>query len=253
MLVRLATFNILHGASPSDGRVDLDGFAAAVRSLDADVLALQEVDRAQPRSLSADLTSVAAAAMQATAHRFVPALAGTPGGWQAATGTEPAGLAGYGVALLSRFAVPQWRVVRLPALAVSTPLLRRRRRPRLVRDEPRVAVVATMLASTGRVAVVSTHLSYVCGWNLVQLGRLRRAVASWDGPLVVMGDLNMGPRPAATLTGLRPLAAAPTFPAARPRRQIDHILARGLVPDGPGRAVRLPVSDHCALSVDVHD
>ena len=58
--MRLATFNILHGRSPVDGQVDLDRFAAAVRDLDADVLALQEVDRDQPRSHGADLTTVAA-------------------------------------------------------------------------------------------------------------------------------------------------------------------------------------------------
>ncbi len=63
--VRLATFNVLHGRSPRDGRVDLDRFASVVRALDADVLALQEVDRDQPRSHGADLTAVAAEAMGA--------------------------------------------------------------------------------------------------------------------------------------------------------------------------------------------
>ena len=58
--MRIATFNILHGRSPDDDRVDVDRLAAAVRDLDADVLALQEVDRDQPRSLGADLTAVAA-------------------------------------------------------------------------------------------------------------------------------------------------------------------------------------------------
>ena len=50
--MRLATFNILHGRGMGDGVVDLDRLAAAVRSLDADILALQEVDRDQPRSLT---------------------------------------------------------------------------------------------------------------------------------------------------------------------------------------------------------
>ena len=73
--MRLATFNILHGRSPADDRVDVDRFAAAVRSLDADVLALQEVDRNQARSANADLTAVAAQVMGAEEHRFVAALA----------------------------------------------------------------------------------------------------------------------------------------------------------------------------------
>ena len=65
--MRLATFNILHGRSPSDDRVDLDRFVAAVKSLDADVLALQEVDRYQARSAEADLTASAVPITTATA------------------------------------------------------------------------------------------------------------------------------------------------------------------------------------------
>jgi hypothetical protein len=78
--VRIATFNILHGRSPVDDRVDVERLAAAVKTLDADVLGLQEVDRDQPRSLGADLTAVAAEAMGAVDSQFVAALSGTPGG-----------------------------------------------------------------------------------------------------------------------------------------------------------------------------
>ena len=101
----------------------MDRLAAAVKSLDADVLGLQEVDRDQPRSFGADLTAVAAEAMGAPEHQFVAALAGTPGGtWMAATGEEQPGSATYGIALLSRYPVVSWRVVRLPALRASVPM-----------------------------------------------------------------------------------------------------------------------------------
>src|SRR4051795_4733974 len=100
-LVRIATFNILHGRSMEDGRVDVERLAAAVKALDADVLGLQEVDRDQPRSFGADLTAVAAEAMGATEHQFVAALHGTPGGtWMAATGGEQPGSATYGIPLV---------------------------------------------------------------------------------------------------------------------------------------------------------
>ena len=81
--MRLATFNILNGRTASDHEVDLDVFQKAIASLDADVLALQEVDRSQPRSGHADLTAVAAEAMGAVDHRFVAALSGGPAprGW----------------------------------------------------------------------------------------------------------------------------------------------------------------------------
>ena len=252
--MRLATFNILHGRSPDDGRVDLGRFAAAVRDLDADVLALQEVDRDQPRSGGADLTAVAAEAMGAVDHRFVAALAGTPGEiWSAATGEEQPGSAAYGVALLSRYPVRAWRRMPLPALATPVPLrVARRRLPIVVRDEPRVAVTAVVATPAGDLTVAATHLSFVPGWNALQLRRLVRELRARGGRLVVMGDLNMEPAQARRLTGMQSLAAGPTFPAEAPARQLDHILGRGpLSPQAGGTVHHLPLSDHRALSVEL--
>src|SRR5919198_4655179 len=115
--MRMATFNILHARSVHDGVVDPDRLAAAIGELDADVLALQEVDLDQPRSANSDLTAVAAEAMGSVSHRFVAAISGTPGAtWMAATGSEQPGTAAYGIALLSRFEVHDWQVVRLPRI-----------------------------------------------------------------------------------------------------------------------------------------
>lgn len=250
-LVRLATFNVLHGRAPCDDRVDVDRFAAAVRELDADVLALQEVDRGQARSHGADLTAVAAEAMAAVSARFVPALSGQPGSWSRAPEQDLPGSAGYGVALLSRHPVADWQVVRLPVLRRRVPVLfRGRRRPVLVTDEPRVAVVAQVGLPGGQLCVVSTHLSFLRGWNVVQLRYLSRALAG-QAPLVLTGDLNMGARTAVRASGLRPLALGDTFPAHDPRRQLDHLLARGVRARSAGQVRRLPVSDHCALTAEV--
>lgn len=76
MGVRLATFNVRHGLRP-DGMVDTAMLARAVASLDADVVALQEVDRGQARSDGADQARVAGEAMGAVAGRFVAGVAGT--------------------------------------------------------------------------------------------------------------------------------------------------------------------------------
>jgi endonuclease/exonuclease/phosphatase family metal-dependent hydrolase len=250
--VRIATFNILHGRSPEDGRVDVDRLAAAVASLDADVLGLQEVDRDQPRSLGADLTAVAAEAMGAAEHQFVAALAGTPGGtWMAATGDEQPGSATYGIALLSRYPVVSWRVVRLPALRAGVPLwFKGSRRPVWVHDEPRVAVAAVLDGPFGEFTVCNTHLSFIPGWNAMQLRRLVRSLSGTRQPLAIIGDLNMEQRQAARVSGLRALATAHTFPVDQPRRQIDHVLVRGgLQATGDAEAVRLPLSDHRALVV----
>ena len=252
--MRLATFNILHGRSPRDGRVDLDRFVDAVRTLDADVLALQEVDRDQPRSELADLTAVAAQAMGAVSYRFAAAVAGTPGAaWIAATGSEQPGSAAYGIALLSRYPVRSWQVIRLPRIPFRFPMyLREPAKVVVVREEPRVALTGVVSGPLGEMTVVNTHLSFVPGWNVVQLRRLRRNLAPQPTPVILMGDLNLSDGRPARFSGYRPLASAPTFPADVPVRQLDHILHRGEL--GPVRAVAtpvLPLSDHRPLVLDL--
>lgn len=246
--MRVVTFNILHGRSLRDGRVDVGRFAAAVRALDPDVLALQEVDRAQARSGHADLTAVAAEAMAAVAHRFVPTLTGTPGGsWVAATGAEAPDSTAYGVALLSRYPARSWRVIQLTGFARRVPFpVPGSRRLSLVADEPRVAVVADLDTPLGALTVASTHLSFVPGWNLVQLHRLGRALARAN-PLLLTGDLNLGPAVAARTSGLTAVTPGATFPADRPVRQIDHVLRRGLPPPYRTATRHAPLSDHLAV------
>lgn len=252
--MRLATFNILHGRSPDDDRVDLDRFAAGVAALDADVLGLQEVDRAQARSGGADLTAVAAEAMGADEHRFVAALSGTPGAtWMAATGEEQPESAAYGIALLSRYPVRSWEVVRLPTVPVPVPaVFPGRRRPEIVRDEPRVAVVALVELPGGRTATVSTtHLSFLPGWGSWQLRRLARGLRRHPTPVVLMGDLNLEQAAAQRGSGMRSLVDAPTFPVDLPERQLDHVLAAGPVEVLGAASHELPLSDHRALTVDI--
>ncbi|QTE29756.1 endonuclease/exonuclease/phosphatase family protein [Pengzhenrongella sicca] len=250
--MRLATFNILHGKSLTDGRVDSERFAAAVGHLDADVLALQEVDCGQPRSHGADLTAVAAAAMGAREYRFVSTMAGVPGSWSAATGDHPPTESSYGISLLSRFPVRQWRTLRLPTLRVRVPLVGVRRRPSLVRDEPRAAVVAVLETPDGPLTVVTTHLTLIPGWNAFQLARVLAGSRDLPGPRIVLGDLNLAGAFPARASRMRPLVTAMTFPVGRPVRQIDHILGAGAVRvTSAGSSLDLGVSDHRALTVEV--
>jgi endonuclease/exonuclease/phosphatase family metal-dependent hydrolase len=252
--MRLATFNILHGRSIHDGVVDLDRLADAIRSLDADILALQEVDRDQPRSHLADLTEVAAEAMGAVTHRFAAALSGTPGAaWIAASEDDLPGVASYGIALLSRYPSDSWQVLRLPRIPTRVPLyLRTPRKMLIVKEEPRAAVIGRLRTPAGLVVVANTHLSYVPGWGQLQLRRLRRDLAPLSEPVILMGDLNMADERPAQITGYRTLARHYTFPIEEPDRQLDHILMRGRL----GRvtassAPALPLSDHRALIVDL--
>ena len=182
--MRIATFNILHGRSPDDGQVDVDRLAAAVKSLDADVLGLQEVDRDQPRSLGADLTAVAAEAMGAADTSSSRRSPGTPGGtWMAATGEEQPGSADYGIALLSR--LPGDLLAGGPAAGAAgerADVVQRDRAARSwVSDEPRVAVAAVLDGPFGEFTVCNTHLSFIPGWSALQLRRLVRSLDRHPG------------------------------------------------------------------------
>ncbi len=126
------------------------------------------------------------------------------------------------------------------------------RRVQVVEEEPRAAMIAELNTPLGRLTVANTHLSFVPGWNRVQLRRLTRDLRGFPGPRVLMGDLNMAPPAAGQWSRMRALGTADTFPADVPDRQLDHVLT-----DDPGlRADRctaplLAVSDHRALVVDV--
>jgi endonuclease/exonuclease/phosphatase family metal-dependent hydrolase len=257
--VRLATFNVLHGRSLTDGEVDPARLQEAVAGLDADVLGLQEVDRAQPRSGKHDLTAEAAAAMGGVG-RFAPAIMGTPGErWRPARSGDEArtDARAYGIALVSRLPVLRWSVTRLPSAPIRSPVLMPgpTRKVIWLRDEPRVLLAAVVQAATGPMTVATTHLSFVPGWNGAQLRRVARELRRLPAPRVLLGDLNLpGPLPR-WLTGWRVLVAECTFPAVDPRVQLDHVLGHG---DGlpevtGGKAVTTALSDHCALMVDLAD
>ena len=264
-MVRLATFNLLHGTSTTDGSTDPAQLKAAVHELDADVLAMQEVDCAQPRSHLADQTALAAAATGARWRAFVPTVVGTPGekgwrGWTAADGadvlTEATGGPTYGIGLVCRRPVREWRVTRFAAAPGRLPLLvptMGGTRVVLVPDEPRAAVAAVVDGPHGPFTVVATHLSFVPGFNVRQLRAIVRWTADLPRPALLLGDLNLPGALPARISRWRSLSSARTYPSYGPRVQLDHVLADGVDPAAvrSDHAWRLPVSDHCALGVDV--
>jgi endonuclease/exonuclease/phosphatase family metal-dependent hydrolase len=255
--LRIGTLNLASGRGPSGRPLPAAELAGAVAGLDVDVLAVQEVDAGQPRSAGTDQAAVLAGALGAD-WRMAAALHGTPGPfrtWRPADppllrgAAEPADEPLYGVALLSRRPVRRWSVLglgggrgRLPMRATDP----RTGRARLwfFPDEPRAAVAAELDGLT----VVGTHLSFAP----VTAARQLRALAAWapGGPLVVAGDLNLPGGVPARVLRAEALVRAPSFPAAEPRVQLDHLLGRG-VRAGATEVRRLAVGDHRLLLAEV--
>lgn len=253
--MRLASFNLLHGRSLSDGQVVEQRLHESVLALRADVVGLQEVDRAQSRSDARDLTREVARTMDAQDWRFVPALVGTPGSaWRAAVdGDHDATDASYGCGLVSRYPVKQWHTVRLSAARVKSPIvLPGTSKVIWLRDEPRVGIAAVLDTPLGLMTVATTHLSFVPVWNGVQLRTLCKALEQLPGPRILLGDLNMPPPFPALLSRWQSMAKVPTYPSTEPKVQLDHALGHGvLLPVLSVETPVLSVSDHRALLVEL--
>jgi len=217
--LRVVTWNIRAALSSS-----LDDILDVLVDLDADVIALQEVDRVALRSGDVDQAVVLGEALGMTST-FAAARA--EGGGD------------FGVALLSR--VPFEDAARL-ALPSDNAF------------EPRVAIDARLCAGDFKVRAASVHAD-IYPWSARQNAdflaeSLRDSVG--EG-VFVGGDLNATPDgdgPAAfTACGFRD--ASPDAPTFNDRR-IDYVFVdTALTPDDDRRVVDTDASDHRPMMVDL--
>ena len=222
-MLRVATFNVLHGRTSRTGPVDVPALAAACAGLDADVLALQEVDRGARRSGRADLAGEVAGACRA-AHVFGPAVRRWLRG-------------DYGNALVVRGSIDDVRVLRLP---------------RHGRHEPRAAILARVTAGGLALSVAATHLSIHGAESADQLARLLEALAARPRPRLLLGDLNRRPDQLEALAaaGYTLAGGGPSYPAHAPRIRIDHVAVDGLELVSAA-VVAVPASDHRAVVAEI--
>lgn len=223
--MRIVTFNVQHARTPA-GAVDTTALARYCAALDADVLALQEVDNGLRRSGGVDQP---AAVAQATG--LAPFFgAARRVGWRGR----------YGNGLLVRGVLLE---------AATAPLPRRGRR------EPRAAVVAAASVGGRPLSLAATHLSVDREEAAHQLEHVLDLLASRPPPRVLVGDLNLRPERAVPALERRGFivadTATPTYPAAGPFLRIDHVAVEGLEVEAVEVLEAAPVSDHRPLVVQV--
>jgi endonuclease/exonuclease/phosphatase family metal-dependent hydrolase len=250
-ILRLASWNICRGRTRDRDRFDLDLVLAALRALDADVVALQEVDRDQQESGASHQARVLAEALGMD-WRYAPTLLGTVGpGPIAGRPATPAGPGAegddgpaYGIALLSRRPFRRSRTLPLPQGRAS---------------EPRVALLTEVPTDAGPVTVAGTHLANSFPANARQLRFLQRELSGWPAPRLLLGDLNLWLPLVRLLSrpGWRPLVRGGTWRNRPPGEpgwtvQLDHVLAHGggLRP-GRSRVHAGLASDHRAVLAEV--
>ncbi|MFN2525999.1 MAG: endonuclease/exonuclease/phosphatase family protein [Actinomycetota bacterium] len=188
MQVKIATFNIHHGRG-RDGRIDLARTAAAIAATEADLVALQELDRGRERSGRVDQIAELERLTEMRIH-FAPTVASSKGK--------------YGIALAAR----------RPFDASFVAL------PRLGHSEPRGCLVANWEGIT----VLGTHLGKADPERRLQTERLVELAGG--SPTVIAGDLNQSRRSLAPLVAAGFDAGPPrtTIPPWWLPRQIDYVL-----------------------------
>lgn len=198
----VAAYNVRHGVGMDDV-LDLERTAVAIAALDADIVALQEVDEATGRCGGVD--QAAWLGERLGMHHAFGSFMDFDGGR-------------YGMAILSRFPIDAASSWRLPT-----------------GHEPRVALaVEVSPPGCGSVTIVDVHFDWVNddGFRHAQACEVRSRLESIDTPWILLGDFNdtPGSRTRAMFAllgteGTRSAEATATWPADAPRVDIDSIVA----------------------------
>jgi endonuclease/exonuclease/phosphatase family metal-dependent hydrolase len=200
--LRVVAYNIRHGAG-MDLEVDLERIADALRALDADVITLQEVDRATERTGGVDQTARLAELL---------GMRGSFGAHRPYQGGE------YGNAVLTRLPLLEARTHSIPPSGGSALAVHEVRVAAGPRGEP--------------VSVVSVHLAGAPEERLVQADSVRSYFARADHPVILAGDFNGRPGDVAVERLRRDWLILDkqgerfTFPADAPDREIDFVMLR---------------------------
>lgn len=197
-MLRVATYNICKSVG-TDLRRRPERVLAVLRELDADVVAVQEVDR----RFGERATALSPEAIEGETPYFpVP------------FGVRPASLGWHGNVLLARrgVMVRATRRIELPAL------------------EPRGAVLADLRVNGAEIRVIGMHLGLIGHWRRRQARAVLMSLEALEEPLptVMMGDLNEWTVDGGCLRLFarhhHVAAPGPSFHSRRPVAALDRII-----------------------------
>jgi hypothetical protein len=240
--------------------------STALGELASDVIGLQEVDYFLERSGNHNQVGSVASEMAAKDWAFAPSLMGSPDeDWRnpnesdekVVTNSSEVSLPGYGIGMVSKIPVISWHRLELKGSPVGVlmafPVDGKLKRF-YVRDHPRSALAAKL--DNGWL-VINTHLSFVPGFSLAQLIKIKRWANTLGvtdkSKILIMGDLNIPLGIFARGFKWNSLAKQRTFPSWLPKVQIDYFLSQNLKPSQV-RHIQYPhsgMSDHLPLQIEV--
>jgi endonuclease/exonuclease/phosphatase family metal-dependent hydrolase len=273
--MRITSWNILHGmAIPPTPVADIAALAQAAEKIAKDLapelVAVQECDYRLARTVDANQISEIAQSIGAQYFAFAPCIIGTPGEkWRKLNASDQAIITesdnagtyegAYGVGIASKIEVIKWHRLDLGNAPIGMPLLvpgdegnPGKLRPIYIRDEPRVALAATLVNG---ITVINTHLSFVPGYNLKQLRAIKRWALQLEKEMnttaIIVGDLNLPKNLPVVASKWRSLATQATYPSWGAKIQFDYILTRSAMESTQLPTVATGVSDHLPLSVEL--
>jgi len=273
--MRITSWNILHGMAipPAAKGVKPTSLADAGQKIAAElapeVIGVQECDFVLKRSENVNQIAEIATSIGASYFAFAPCIIGTPGEtWRKLndidqriiTNADSSSHEGsYGIGIASKVEVLQWHRLDLGNSPIGAPLLipsdesgPGKVRPIYIRDEPRVALAATL---ANGYTVINTHLSFVPGFNFRQLRKIKRWAAELEKATstvaIIMGDLNLPKNLPVVASQWKSLVAQATYPSWGAKIQFDYILSKAAVSSQHLPTVLTGVSDHLPLSVEV--
>lgn len=245
--IRVLVFNI-HAGKDAAGKPNLEGVAGLIRSTEADVVLLQEVDRGTARSGKEDqLQRLADLLNEGGKNSYATAF----GKSLDFDGGE------YGIAALVRGAIDKARTKVLP---VQPPQARSGGS-----HEPRAALMMTAETRVGAINVLTTHIDASPDehYRLQESARildLTRALSLEEG-IMAGGDFNAEPGSRTyqqlLFGGLQDVWLACgsgdglTYPADKPVKRIDYLFIAGELRCTAARVIDSQVSDHRPLLVTI--